>query len=237
MALRFITADTDRRMTALVVGRAGIGKTSLLRTIPPGESACTISAEAGLLCVRDMVEDGRIRGVELSSTAEVLECIDNLRFNASWKEDFAWVFVDSLTEISSICYEELKAKYPDKRDSYNMWDAYAGMMNRIVKGFRDLGKYHVVMTCLETTDLDDSKRRIVSPDVQLKSFRQRLPALFDEILYMTTEDVPADGGEPRRVFYTEPFDSRPGKDRSGRLAPVEVPDLGLVRDKILNAGA
>ncbi|MDR1039440.1 MAG: ATP-binding protein [Deltaproteobacteria bacterium] len=233
MALRYITAETDRRMTCLVIGRAGIGKTSLLRTIPESEEVFTISAEAGLLCVRDMVESGRVQGAEVTGTADVIECLDNLRFNPKWRDRYTWVFIDSLTEISSVCYEEMKARYPDRRDSFNMWDAYAGIMNRIIKSFRDLKPYNVVFTCLAAMEFDDGKKPIVSPDVQLKSLKQRLTSFFDEVFYMT--DVPAEGGEMRRMFITQPFLAFPGKDRSGRLELHEEPDLARVKAKILGA--
>jgi hypothetical protein len=230
MALRQLTPETDRRITCLVVGRAGIGKTSLLRTIPADEPVLTVSAESGLLCVQDLLEDGRVSGYEVDSAADVLEILNCLRASAEWREAYRWVFIDSLTELSSRCLEDFKRRHSG--DGYKMWDEYSQMMMRIVKGFRDLKGYDVVFTCLETMELDDSKRRIITPDVQMKGVRNRLPALFDEVFWMTDVPDPGDVKLSRRVFCTKPDRYQPGKDRSGKLDVHEPPDLAFVKAKI-----
>ena len=89
MALKKISMDTTNRICALVVGPAGIGKTSLLRTIfgqqfnsktgqweqisEPAGKVCTLSAESGLLCVRDLIASGQVEGFEIGTFQDMRE--------------------------------------------------------------------------------------------------------------------------------------------------------------------
>jgi hypothetical protein len=231
MALKVIAPDSNDRFTALIIGRAGVGKTSLLRTIPPDEPVCTLSADAGLLCIRDLVKSGQVSGVEIRSLEEMNECLYLLRNSDEWKEAYKWVFIDSLTEIAAKCVEVFQNKYPDKKDSFNLWNAYATTMTTLIKEFRDMPYYNVVFTCLETVEVDEVKRRYIAPDMPGKQLKERLPSFFDEVFYMTT--IQDDSGSHQRVFYTQPIPGQPGKDRSGRLETIESPDLFAIKQKIL----
>ena len=229
--MRFITPDTNNRFSCLVYGQPGVGKTSLLRTIPDGEPVCTLSAESGLLSVRDMVMEGRITGVEIDSFDDFEEAYAHLAENDHWRKACRWIFIDSLTEIASRCVEKFIIKFPDKKDSYNLWGEYVQAMTRLIKGFRDLTSYNVVFTALVSVDLDEVKRRFFSPDMPGQKLKERLPAWFDEVFHM---DVVPDGdGGRKRVFYTGPHDNYPAKDRSGRLDYVEGPNLADIEAKIL----
>ncbi|MDR1079830.1 MAG: ATP-binding protein [Deltaproteobacteria bacterium] len=233
MAMKFITPETDRRMTCLVIGRAGIGKTSLLRTVPPDENVFVISAESGLLCVQDLVRAKRVVGIEVEGIEDLDEALWNLK-TPKYRAAFRWVFVDSLTEISERFLIASRKKYPDRRDSFNMWDDYERHFMAWVRQMRDLQGYDVVLTCLEVMDLDAAQHRIVNPNVQLKRLRNgdNITGMFDEVFYMTDVQDETDPA-PRRVLITVPFNNRPGKDRGGTLAPVEPPDLAHIKRKIL----
>lgn len=230
MALNFITPESADRMTALIIGRAGIGKTSLLRTIPESEPVCTLSAEAGLLCVRDLVQSGQVTGLEIRSLAEFQEALAALKTD-DWKAAYRWIFIDSLTEIAARCVEEYQRRYPDKKDSFNLWGGYLDTMTALIKGFRDLTDYNVVFTCLESVDYDEVKRRHIAPDIQGRQLKERLTSYFDEVFYMTT--LPDANGVEQRVFFTQPRPGQPGKDRSGKLSDIEHPDLASIKAKIL----
>ncbi|MDR1313286.1 MAG: ATP-binding protein [Deltaproteobacteria bacterium] len=229
MALKFIKPDADSRMTCLVIGKPGIGKTSLLRTLPEEETAFTVSAESGLLCVQDLVASGQVQGAEVDCMEDLDEILTCLKTPA-YRERYSTVFIDSLSEISQRCLDSSRWKFPARKDSFNLWDDYEVRMTALVKAFRDLQGYDVVMTCLETLELDEAKRRIVSPDVAMKRLKGKLAAWFDEVFYMS--DAKDAKGAFQRVFYTQPFNGQPGKDRSGRLDPVEKPDLAWIRAKI-----
>ncbi|MBF0290525.1 MAG: AAA family ATPase [Nitrospinae bacterium] len=231
MPLKIIQPDSVERFTALVIGAAGIGKTSLLRTIPADEKVCVLSAEGGLLCVRDLVQAGHIEGFEIGTFTEFKEAFDFLAHDNQARERYRWIFIDSLTEIAGRCVEAYQAKYPDKKDSFNLWGGYRDSMTVLIKGFRDLAPYNVVFTCLEEKDKDDINRIYYMPALAGKEVKERLTSYFDEVFYMTTLES---GGTVERVFFTQPYERRPAKDRSGRLDLVEKPDLQVIKQKIFN---
>ncbi|MDR3154506.1 MAG: ATP-binding protein [Deltaproteobacteria bacterium] len=230
MEFEFITPQTDSRMVVLVIGRSGIGKTSLLRTIPEGEPVFTISAEAGLLSVRDLVTSGRVQGIVARRIDDIEAALDNLEKNPEWRIRFRWIFVDSLTELSAQCLKHYQRKFPDPKDKWNMWYAYEGRFMEVVRRVRNLQGFDVILTCLDTLELDYEKRRVIMPDIQLKRLQKELLRYFDEAFYMT--EAPVEGGRFRRYFVTQPYNDLPAKDRSGMLALTEPADLGEVKRKI-----
>jgi hypothetical protein len=233
MALTFISNETSSRFTALVIGKPGVGKTSLLKTIPEDEPVCTLSAEAGLLCVRDLIQEGRVSGVVINSLDDFKEAVALLKHNTDWQNAYKWVFIDSLSEIASRCADHYKALYTnekDERNGYKIWDHYNYTMTSLIKDLRDMPHYNVVFTCLEMVEVDECKRRFIRPDMPGK-VGTKIESFFDEILYMTI--VNDEKGAPQRVFVTQASTIQPGKDRSGKLDPFEVPDLAAIKRKIL----
>lgn len=234
MTLKQISIESSSRFLALVIGQSGIGKTSLLRTIPADEPVCVISAEAGLLCVRDLVESKRVQGFEVSSFTDMGEIYSYL-ISEDAKARFKWIFIDSLTEVAARCLEALKAKYPDKKDSFSLWGEYADKMFGVLRAYRDLAAYNVIFTCLDSVEQDDMKRRFIGPCIVGASVKERLPSLFDEVFFMTS--LPDAEGKEKRVFITQPWERFPAKDRSGKLALCENPNLGQIKVKILGGAS
>jgi len=231
--LKPITQESADRICALVIGKAGIGKTSLLRTITngSGEKTCVLSAESGLLAVRDLVKAGSIEGFEIFSLKDFKEAYDMLASKEEMKKRYDWIFIDSLTEISSRCVEAMKAKYPSNSDSFKLWGDYTDTMTAMIKGFRDLQDYSVVFTCLPTVEKDENNRRFTGAAVAGSQLKERLASYFDEVFYM--EAHKDDEGNEYRIFVTQPSDTIPAKDRSGKLNPVEKPDLNAIKHKIM----
>lgn len=246
MALKKISADAASRFCCLIVGPAGIGKTSLLRSIlgqnfnpqtgaweqvvEPKGRVCTLSAESGLLCVRDLVTSGAVEGFEIGSFQEMKEAYAAF-MSPAFQERYQWIFIDSLTEISARCVENVKQKFPSGSDSFKMWGEYNDLMTNIIKDFRDLSQYNVVFTCLETVDKDQNGFRYKAPMISGAGLKERLTSYFDEVLYM--DRVTEEDGTPRVVFKTrEPVGV--AKDRSGRLAAIEPANLLSIQQKILN---
>jgi hypothetical protein len=230
--LKAIDPENLYRFTALIIGEAGIGKTSLIRTIPDNERVCCLSAESGLLAVRDLVASKKIEGFEIGSFADMREAYEMLASDQQMKNRYKWVFIDSLTEISSRCVEAMKAKYPNKADSFNLWGEYNDLMTILIKGFRDLQHYSVVFTCISVVEKDEINRRFYAPAVAGTQLQGRLTSFFDECLYMVTQKT--EDGTEYRAFVTQPWERYPGKDRSGKLELIEKPDLAYVKSKILN---
>ncbi|WP_418764647.1 AAA family ATPase [Mailhella sp.] len=245
MALKKISMDTTNRICALVVGPAGIGKTSLLRTIfgqqfnsktgqweqisEPAGKVCTLSAESGLLCVRDLIASGQVEGFEIGTFQDMRE-VHAALMSPEFRQRYQWIYIDSLTEISARCVEAVKLKYPSARDSFPMWGEYNDSMTALIKAFRDLTSYNVIFTCLETVDKDQNGFRFKGPMISGTSLKERLTSYFDEVFYM--ERCKNDSGEENVVFKTrEPVGL--AKDRSGKLDPEEPANLLTIQKRIL----
>lgn len=252
MALQRITAQSADRICALLIGPAGIGKTSQIRCllgqdyqngqwVQSGfqpEKVLVLSAESGLLCVRDLVASGQVEGFEVRSLADFQEA---LRFCLSpdfRQAGYRWVFIDSLTEISARCAEDLQRKYPSKSDSFKLWGEYNQVMTDIIKTFRDLSGVNVVFTCLLAVEKDDAGRRFPVPDISGSGLKQRLTSYFDEVLVM--ERLVLNVGNPEAPTMQEVLVCNTrnpvglAKDRSGKLAETEYPSLLAIRNKILS---
>jgi hypothetical protein len=229
MALKPISPESAARFTALVIGESGSGKTSLLRTIPPDEPVFVVSAEAGLLCVQDLVESKQVQGVEVASFADMAEVYAFL--NSSQASGYKWVFLDSLTEIAARCLEAVKVKYPNRSDSFPMWEFYNAQMTQLIKAYRDLKQYNVVFTALSTTETDDLNRRYIGPLLTGKALKEMIASYFDEVFYLV--NLPDANGKEQRALITAKYTCYPAKDRSGKLALVESPHLGEIKRKIL----
>lgn len=244
--LKPITTEVSNRFAALVIGQAGIGKTSLLRTIMgqgfdintgswvqeenPIGRVCILSAESGLLCIRDLVQGGYVEGFEIGNLQDFKEALQVLAHPDN-QQKYQWVFIDSLTEIASRCVEAMKAKYPDASKSFQLWGEYTDTMTALIKAFRDMSAYNVVFSCLDAVDKDELNRRFIGPDISGTGLKQRLPSYFDEVLFYT--QFSDDQGRPYRAFVCHPTDKHQAKDRSGKLNQIEKPCLRNIYQKII----
>ena len=231
----------------IVYGPSGSGKTSLAKTC---KNSLVISCEAGLLPLRNsevdyinIMEDDN--GQQLPRTAEHIkddgslihysprlaqlrDALDYLKTDDA-KKKYDWVFLDSLTEIGQILSESLKKNYPEAKMALPMWGEYAEKMRSLVKEFRDLSGFNVVLIALSSVEKDENSRRYQGIDVQGKISTQ-MPALFDEVFYYHT--YTEEGGGLKRVLITQPNEKVLAKDRSGSLDEFEEPNLSLIADKI-----
>lgn len=222
-----ITSTKDvaaQRLTCLVYGNPGIGKTSLAKTCPG--RTLIISAESGLLSLAG----SEIDVVEITKWSETHE-VFNFLMTEEAKQTYQWIFIDSLTELGQRLIENLKTRYPDRKDALKMWGEYAEVMTGFVKAVRDIRPYSVVFTALPSVEKDDVGRTRYAVDLNGK-ISTRLPAFFDEVFALRMFDDEERG--PVRLLQTVESDGWIAKDRSGKLATYEEPDLGIISSKTLN---
>lgn len=232
MKIQSTKTVSDNRLKMLVYGASGSGKTTLIGTI--NEPTLIISAEAGVLCLKDKEIDvvdmqtddsGALLGKEarIKRLQEIYLYLQSPEATSKYK----WIALDSLTEIMQNLVEGLKAnpEFSDPKMTMRLWGEYAERAKGLVKSFRDLPQYNVLMTALDKTEKDENGLRYQAIDVQ-GSIGERLPAYFDEVFYLYVDQ------EGNRSLITQKSERLLSKDRSGRLEKIEPASIETIIKKI-----
>ncbi len=263
--LKIITADErmaqDKGVKALIVGPAGVGKTTLLRTLDT-ESTLFIDLEAGDLAVQDVkVDSFRPRTWEecrdlacylggpnpaLPPTA----CYSQDHFNAVAESmggsdalaKYDTYFIDSITVAGRLCFKwcEQQPESFNERGKKDVRGTY-GLMGREMIGWlthlqHTRGKNVILVGILE--NLKD-EFNTTSWELQIEGSKtgKELPGIVDQIATMQFVDF-GDGKPVRALICTQPNPwNYPAKDRAGRLEQIEEPHLGKWLAKLTGAGA
>jgi AAA domain len=253
--------SADERMAqntgvkALILGPAGVGKTTLLRTLN-ASTTLFIDLEAGDLAVQDVKVDAfRARTWE--------ECRDiacyvggpnpslppSAVYSRAHYDDivasmggvdalakYETYFIDSITVAGRLCFrwcEQQPDSFNDKGKK-NMLGTY-GLLGREMIGWlthlqHTRGKNVVFVGILENKKDDFN---VTSWELQVDGGKtgKELPGIVDQIVTMQFLDF---GGEQHRALVcTAPNQWKyPAKDRSGRLEQIEEPHLGKLIAKI-----
>jgi hypothetical protein len=257
MTFQIITADerlaTKAGIKGLIIGKAGIGKTSLLYTLDPA-TTLFVNAEAGELSVQDwggdMIRlrtwpDARNLAAAVGGGNPALSDAEpySIAHAAAIREQmdftkYETVFVDSITEVSRICFG-WAAKQPEafsektgKPDTRGAYGLLGREMVNWLKQFQHAPRVNVWLVGLLNEVKDDFGR--VSYVMQVEGSKTALeaPGVLDQVLTMT-QFTPEEGA-PYRAFVTNALNQWgfPAKDRSGRLDLIEEPHLGKLMDKI-----
>lgn len=264
MTLPIISADErlaeKRGIKGCIFGKSGIGKTSLLWTLPP-EKTLFFDLEAGDLAIEGWAGDTvRPRTWQ--------ECRDFAVFiggpNPALREDqpysqahfdavkerfgdpaavakYDTVFVDSITVAGRLCFQWCKGQpqaFSDKTGKPDTRGAYGLHGQEMIGWLTHLqharGK-NIWFVGILDEKLDDFNRRFFQPQIEGSKTGLELPGIVDQVITMA--ELKADDETPYRAFVCHtlnPF-SFPAKDRSGRLDMVEEPHLGRLMEKIAGA--
>lgn len=255
--MKIITADerlaNKAGIKGIIVGPAGIGKTSLLYTLDPA-TTLFVNAEAGELSVQewggDMVrlrtwQEARNLAAAVGGGNPALA--DNEPYSVAHfdaiKADFdlskyTTVFIDSITEVSRICFTWAKQQpesfsektgKPDTRGTYGL---LGREMVNWLKQFQHAPRVNVWLVGLLNTIKDDFGRTQHVMQVEGSKTALEAPGITDQVVSMV--QFTPDEGKPYRAFVTHAVNEwgYPAKDRSGRLDPIEEPHLGKLMDKI-----
>jgi phage nucleotide-binding protein len=203
----------------LVYGQAGAGKTSLIDTLP---SPIVLSAEGGLLSV----QDSDLPYIEIDSMVTLKEAWQWLT-ESKEAQAYKSVALDSISEIAEVVLNAEKKATKDPRQAYG---AMQEQMADIIRAFRDLPGRHVYMSAKLEKSQDEMGRILYAPSMPGNKTGQSLPYYFDEVLALRIERD-SDGGT-QRALMCDGDGLWLAKDRSGKLAPWEAPDLGAIITKI-----
>lgn len=262
--IRIITADErmtqDRGVKALIVGPAGVGKTTLLRTLD-AKTTLFLDLEAGDLAVQDLKidsfrprtwEECRDIAVYLAGPNPALpptavysqahyDAVAESMGGSDALAKYLTYFVDSITVAGRLCFRwcEQQPESFNDRGKKDVRGTY-GLMGREMIAFlthlqHARGKNVIFVGILE--NLKD-EFNVTSWQLQIEGGKtgKELPGIVDQIL--TLQFIDFGDGKPVRAFVCSqpnPWNF-PAKDRSGRLSQIEEPDLGKLLAKITGKG-
>lgn len=258
--MKIISADERLAQKAgikgIIVGPAGIGKTSLLYTLDPAKTLF-VNAEAGELSVQEWSGDMiRLRTwTDARNLAAVVgganpayspdESYSLAHFEAAAEalgegiiDKYDTVFIDSITEVSRLCFAWAKQQpesfsektgKPDTRGTY-------GLLGREMVGwlkqFQHCPRHNIWLVGLLNEVKDDFGRISHVMQVEGAKTGMEAPGITDQVISMV--QVTPEEGDPYRAFITQAINpwGYPAKDRSGRLDLIEEPHLGKLMAKI-----
>jgi phage nucleotide-binding protein len=202
----------------LAYGQAGSGKTTLILTLP---NPVILSAEGGLLSISHK----EIPFLEISDMGALREAYKWLTESDEAKQ-FESVAIDSISEIAEVCLGTEKKVNKDPRAAYGEMQT---TMAEIIRSFRDLPK-HILMTAKLEKAQDEMGRMLYSPSMPGNKTGQSLPYYFDIVAALRVEKDAE--GVTQRAMMLESDGLWQAKDRSGKLAVWEAPDLSEIIRKI-----
>ena len=203
----------------LCYGAAGAGKTSLIKTLP---NPIVLSAEGGLLSI----QDADLPYIEINDMATLQEAYKWLTESADAK-GFQSVALDSISEIAEVVLNAEKKATKDPRQAYG---AMQEQMADIIRAFRDISGKNVYMSAKLEKTQDEQGRILYGPSMPGNKTGQALPYFYDEVLALRVEKDAE--GNAQRALMCDSDGLWLAKDRSGKLAAWEAPDLGAIIAKI-----
>jgi hypothetical protein len=262
MALPIISAEErlkERRSAKVaLVGPAGVGKTSQLKTLP-SDTTLFVDLEAGDLSVRDWPGD-TVRPRTWPEFRDLVVFLAGPMPTASSDQAFSQAhfehvctkfgdpvqlakydtyFVDSLTVLSRLCFAWCKTQpqaFSEKTGKPDNRGAYGQLGQEMITALTHLQHVrdkHVIYVAILEEKTDDFNRRFYQLQLEGSKTALELPGVLDEVV--TLAILKADDGTNYRGFVTRadnPY-GYPSKDRSGRLDAIEEPDLGKLIAKCL----
>lgn len=262
--LKIITASERVRETkgikGCIFGKSGIGKTSLLWTLP-ADKTLFFDLEAGDLAIEgwkgDTIRprtwqdcrniacfiggsDPALADNQPYSAGHYAEACKQLG-NVSQLDKYATIFIDSITVAGRLCFNWCKrqpqalSEKTGKTDIRAAYGLHGQEMIAWLTHLQHTRDKNVWFLGILDEKIDEFNRRFFQPQIEGSKTGLELPGIVDEVITMA--EITSSEGESYRAFVCQTINKcgYPAKDRSGRLDEMEEPHLGKLMQKISTA--
>lgn len=264
MTLPIISADDRLKETkgikGCIFGKSGIGKTSLLWTLP-ADKTLFFDLEAGDLAIEgwkgDTIrprtwQDCRDFAAFVGGPNPALrdeQAYSQAHYDAVCKkfgkpnifDKYETIFIDSITVAGRLCFNWCKGQpqaFSDKTGKSDMRSVYGLHGQEMIAWLTHLQHTkckNIWFVGILDEKIDDFNRRYFQPQIEGSKAALELPGIVDQVISMA--DVVGAESKSFRAFICHTINESgyPAKDRSGRLSEIEEPHLGRLMDKISGA--
>lgn len=234
-----------RKITFLLYGESGLGKTSLLKSlnIEPKE-ILYIAADPGQLALqpkklklgepkfleRDMTSVGYFQPRSFEDFKKIKDYI----VSGEAKKKYKLLWIDGLDEVGEEALRLFMEREKAKGQKANLQVAYGDMATAMRNWIQDILRAPDISSVFTThiTENENSDIQYI-PSFPGKKMTNSLVDIFDEVLCLRMERITPTSQPERLLQCTRNVGIRyQAKDRSGRLDDYEKPDLGAVINKI-----
>lgn len=222
----------------LIYGGAGTGKTRSVLTTP---RPVLLAVEQGLLSLQGenvpvfdvhtnitpTMGDGERLNKKLSNIVEFFEWLEK----SADARNFDTVYIDSISEISTLVLEMELQKAKDPRQ------AYGAMADKVLKWVRLLHAMpnkHIAMLCKQEM-INSNNINYYQPSFEGQKLFKEVTHLFDEIFRFQPKRFKMQTGfQEFMVCSTKNMQDYLARDKSGKLAEDELQDIGAIINKIMS---
>jgi hypothetical protein len=207
---------------ALAYGPPGTGKTPLVKTAPR-PVLCVV--EPGMLSMRDAVN---IPAWD-AYTPERLDEFFKWLFESKEATNFDTVGIDSVSQMAELILTQELNRNKDGRK------AYGEMSRRVMDIINKLYYFpqkHIYLIGKQVV-ADENGVASKRPYFPGQDLNVKIPHLYDEILHIAEANIPG-MVKPVIAIRAQPTFGIMARDRSGRLAELEPPNLGELFKKCMS---
>lgn len=255
--MKILTASERRQsqtgVKMAIFGQFGIGKTSLLKTL--SEPTLCLDFEAGLLAVQDW--DGDSISIRTWDEARDIACLiggvnpastsaySKKHFDAAKSQyanfsalHYKCIFIDSISIASKLCLSWCKNQpntFSPKTGQADIRAAYGLLATELsawLSQFQHIPDKDIIFVGLLNKVTDEFNRSSFVPQIEGQKINTELPAILDEVVSMVFMKNNSGSLSRKLVCHTINAEKYPAKDRSGKLAEYEEPNLDALLTKI-----
>ena len=194
MALKIEKLDSMKPhgLKILLHAESGVGKTSSIATLKG--STLLLNAENGVLVLKGLEGSENIDILNIKNLKDISDVYKAIKSGEIKYDNYV---LDSLSEIGESVFKSIEDDETIDKAFGGLYTAFKKKMISLIKAFRDIEGANVILIAL-SEQVDVNGMVMMMPSLPHKKTQSSIMALFDECLYMTSDD----SGE-RKIFTTK----------------------------------